>query len=356
ENIYKRSLVVALKIPVLMIASSVLMFGISVIILLNMGGEFIPKLEEGDFAVDTRVLTGSSLPTTIKATQQAARVLLEKFPEVQKVVTKIGSGEIPTDPMPIEASDMMVVLKPKKEWTSAKTFDALAEKMSTSLEDIPGITAGFQFPVQMRFNELMTGGRQDVICKIFGEDIDSLSVYAEKIGAIAASVDGAKDLYVETVTGLPQIVVNYNRAALTQFGLSVEEVNKTIQSAFAGASSGQVFENERRFDLVVRLNNQSRQDLKDVQNLLIATPTGEQIPLQQVADVQIKVGPNQIQRENAQRRITVGFNVRGKDVQTVVKELQEKISANVKLPPAYYITYGGQFENLVAAKKRLSIA
>lgn len=356
ENIYKRSLVVALKIPVLMIASSVLMFGISVIILLNMGGEFIPKLEEGDFAVDTRVLTGSSLPTTIKATQQAARVLLEKFPEVQKVVTKIGSGEIPTDPMPIEASDMMVVLKPKKEWTSAKTFDALAEKMSTSLEDIPGITAGFQFPVQMRFNELMTGGRQDVICKIFGEDIDSLSVYAEKIGAIAASVDGAKDLYVETVTGLPQIVVNYNRAALTQFGLSVEEVNKTIQSTFAGASSGQVFENERRFDLVVRLNNQSRQDLKDVQNLLIATPTGEQIPLQQVADVQIKVGPNQIQRENAQRRITVGFNVRGKDVQTVVKELQDKISANVKLPPAYYITYGGQFENLVAAKKRLSIA
>ncbi len=356
EGIYKWSLEFAMKIPKLMIASSAAMFALAVFILLSLGGEFIPKLEEGDFAVDTRVLTGSSIPTTIKSTQQAAHILLQRFPEVQKVVTKIGSGEIPTDPMPIEASDMMVVLKPKKEWTSAKTFDALAEKMSKALEDVPGITAGFQFPVQMRFNELMTGGRQDVICKIFGEDIDSLSVYAEKLGVIAATVDGAKDIYVETVTGLPQIVVNYNRAALSQYGLSVEEVNNTIQSAFAGAVSGQVFENERRFDLVVRLSNDSRQNLQDVQNLLIATPSGEQIPLQQVADVQVKVGPNQIQRENAQRRITVGFNVRGKDIQTVVKELQDKIGSNIKLPPAYYITYGGQFENLVAAKKRLSIA
>jgi cobalt-zinc-cadmium resistance protein CzcA len=356
EKVYSRVLLFVLKIPAVMLSTGAAMFIVSVFVLLSLGGEFIPKLEEGDFAVDTRVLTGSSLSTTIKSTQQAAHVLLQRFPEVEKVVTKIGSGEIPTDPMPIEASDMMVVLKPKKDWTSAKTFDALAEKMSKALEDVPGITAGFQFPVQMRFNELMTGGRQDVICKIFGEDIDTLAVYAEKLGSIAASVSGAKDIYVETVTGLPQIVVNYNRAALSQFGLSVTDVNNTIQSAFAGASSGQVFENERRFDLVVRLNTESRQDIKDVQNLLIATPTGEQIPLQQVADVQIKTGPNQIQRENAQRRITVGFNVRGKDVQTVVQQLQEKINSTIKLPPAYYITYGGQFENLVAAKKRLSIA
>ena len=208
----------------------------------------------------------------------------------------------------------------------------------------------------MRFNELMTGGRQDVVCKIFGENLDSLALYAEKIGAIVNTVDGAKDVYVEAITGLPQIVVDYNRAALSQYGLSVADANNTLQSAFAGAVSGQVFENERRFDLVVRLNNNSRQNLRDVQNLLIATPGGQQIPLQQVADVQIKVGPNQIQRENAQRRITVGFNVRGKDVQTVVHELQDKINQQVKLPAAYYITYGGEFENLVAAKDRLSIA
>lgn len=356
EAIYKYVLEKVLHLPKTIVAASVAMFILCVFILMNMGGEFIPKLEEGDFAVDTRVLTGSSLPTTIKSTQQASHILLTQFPEVEKVVTKIGSGEIPTDPMPIEASDMMVVLKPKAEWTSAKTFDALAEKMSTALEDVPGITAGFQFPVQMRFNELMTGGRQDVVCKIFGEDIDTLSVYAQKLGAIAGEVEGAKDIYVETVTGLPQIVVQYNRAALSQYGLSVDDVNKTLQSAFAGAVSGQVFENERRFDLVVRLNNNSRQDLTDVQNLLIATPNGTQIPLQQVANVQIQVGPNQIQRENAQRRITMGFNVRGRDIETVVKELQAKINAQIKFPPAYFITYGGQFENLIAAKQRLSIA
>lgn len=356
EKIYRITLEKVLIIPKSIVAASVLMFVGAVIVLLSMGGEFIPKLEEGDFAVDTRVLTGSSLSTTIKSTQQASHILLQNFPEVEKVVTKIGSGEIPTDPMPIEASDMMVILKPKAEWTSAKTFDELAEKMSKALEDVPGITAGFQYPVQMRFNELMTGGRQDVVCKIFGEDIDTLALYAEKLGAIANNVDGAKDIYVEAVTGLPQIVINYNRAALAQFGLSIGEVNNTIQSSFAGAVSGQVFENERRFDLVVRLNNNSRQDIADVQNLLIATASGEQIPLQQVAEVQIKVGPNQIQRENAQRRITMGFNVRGKDVQTVVKELQDKINTQIKLPTAYYITYGGQFENLIAAKNRLSIA
>jgi heavy metal efflux system protein len=356
EVIYKASLQKALQIPKIVIACSIALFALAALALMKMGGEFIPKLEEGDFAVDTRLLTGSSLTTTISSTQQASKILLKRFPEVEKVVTKIGSGEIPTDPMPMEASDMMVVLKPKDQWTSAKTFNELAEKMSTALKDVPGITSGFQFPVQMRFNELMTGGRQDVVCKIFGEDLDTLSAYAEKLGAIANSVDGAKDVYVESITGLPQIVVNYNRQALKQFGLTVTDVNNTLQSAFAGAVAGQVYENERRFDLVVRLENDLRQDVNDVKNLLIQTPSGEQIPLQQVADVDIKIGPNQIQRENAQRRISVGFNVRGRDVQSIVNELQQKVDKTLKLPAAYYITYGGQFENLIAAKKRLSIA
>lgn len=258
--------------------------------------------------------------------------------------------------MPMEASDMMVVLKPKKEWTSAKTFDELAEKMSKALQDVPGITAGFQFPVQMRFNELMTGGRQDVVCKIYGEDLDTLAAYAEKLGGIVNRVDGAKDVYVESITGLPQIIVDYNREALKQFGLTVNDINNTVQAAFAGAVTGQVFENERRFDLVVRLENTQRQDINDVRNLLIQTPTGMQIPLDQVAHVETRIGPNQIQRENAQRRISVGFNVRGRDVESVVMELQDRVSKNMKLPAAYYVTYGGQFENLIAAKKRLSIA
>ena len=356
EKGYQSLLKNTMAIPKVLISTAVLFFIVSVVILMNMGGEFIPKLEEGDFAVDTRVLTGSSLSTTIKSSQQAAHVLKTTFPEVEKIVTKIGSGEIPTDPMPVEACDMMVILKPKAEWVSAESFDELAEKMSSVLEDVPGITVGFQYPVQMRFNELMTGGRQDVVCKIFGENLDTLAHYAEKLGAIVSSIDGAVDPYVEAVTGLPQVVVEYNRQALSQYGLSVEDVNKTIQAAFAGAVSGQIFEVERRFDLIVRLGNEGRKDLSDVQNLLISTPSGQQIPLHEVADAQIKVGPNQIQREDAQRRITVGFNVRGKDVQSVVSELEQKVKAQIHLPSGNYITYGGAFENLVQAKKRLSIA
>jgi cobalt-zinc-cadmium resistance protein CzcA len=356
EKVYQPALQKALRLPRTVIALSLALFVVAVIALMSLGGEFIPKLEEGDFAVDTRVLTGSSLTTTLRSTQQAAGVLLKKFPEVEKVVTKIGSGEIPTDPMPMEASDMMVILKSKDDWTSAKNFDELAEKMSKALQAVPGITAGFQFPVQMRFNELMTGGRQDVVCKIYGEDLDTLASYAEKLGAMVHKVEGAKDVYVESITGLPQIVVDYNREALKQFGVTINDVNNTLQAAFAGGVSGQIFENERRFDLVVRLEGGLRNDVTDVRNLLIQTSSGLQVPLEQLANVNIKIGPNQIQRENAQRRISVGFNVRGRDVESIVNELQHETEKEMKLPAGYYVTYGGQFENLLAAKKRLSIA
>ena len=299
QRIYEPVLKKSLAFPRVIIAVVIILFVLAAFLLSRLGGEFIPKLEEGDFAVDTRVLTGSSLSQTIEATQKTAGILLKKFPEVEKVVTKIGSGEIPTDPMPIEASDMMVILKDKKEWTSAKSFDELANKMSKELEDIPGVTAGFQYPVQMRFNELMTGARQDVVCKIFGEELDTLAAYSKKLGDIVHTVEGARDLYVETVTGLPQIVINYNRDAMSHYQLHVADVNRVIRTAFAGERAGLVYENERRFDLVVRLNQQSRKDLSDVQNLLIATPSGTQIPLYQVATVEIKEGPNQIQREDA---------------------------------------------------------
>ncbi len=353
---YQKGLFQILRFPKFVIGSALILLLISTFILRGLGGEFIPALEEGDFAVDTRVLTGSSLTTTIEATQKTAKILLERFPEVEKVVTKIGSGEIPTDPMPIEASDMMVILKNKKQWTSAKTFDELAEKMSVAVSDVPGVTAGFQFPVQMRFNELMTGARQDVVCKIFGEDLDSLALYADKLGAIAVKIDGAKDLYVETVTGMPQITVEFDRAAIARFGLNIEDVNRTLKTAFAGETAGVLYEGERRFDIVVRLEGGERKDLSNVQNLLIATPKGEQIPLSMVAKVAIKEGLNQIQREDAKRRITVGFNVRGVDIQTVVEKLKRQTDKNLKLPTGYRLTFGGQFENLNAAKLRLSIA
>ncbi|MBZ5856719.1 CusA/CzcA family heavy metal efflux RND transporter [Flavihumibacter profundi] len=356
ERIYQSALNKVVGYPKTVLLSVIAFFVGAVYILSTLGGEFIPALEEGDFAVDTRVLTGSSLNTTIRNTQQAAHILLTRFPEVEKVVTKIGSGEVPTDPMPMDASDMMVILKPKEEWTSAKTFNDLSEKMGTALKVIPGVTAGFQFPVQMRFNELMTGARQDVVCKIFGDDLDTLALYASRLGSIINTVDGAKNLYVEAVAGMPQVIVRYNRNAIAQFGLNISDINKVLNTAFAGQSSGMLFEGEKRFDVVVRLSGELKKDVKDVQNLLIPTPNGTQVPLYQLADVQVKDGPNQIQREDAKRRIVVGFNVRGRDVQSIVTDLQSKVDKQIKFPAGYYVTYGGAFENLNAAKQRLLIA
>jgi cobalt-zinc-cadmium resistance protein CzcA len=353
---YRNALERVIAFPKMLLLAVIGLFVVSVFVLTTLGGEFIPALEEGDFAVDTRVLTGSNINTTIASTQKAAHILKTQFPEVEKVVTKIGSGEVPTDPMPMEASDMMVILKPKDEWTSAKTFDELAEKMGVALQAVPGITAGFQFPVQMRFNELMTGARQDVVCKIFGEDLDTLAAYATKLGRMVNTVDGAQDLYVEAVSGLPQITINYNRNAIAQYGLNIVDINKVVNTALAGQSTGTLFEGEKRFEIVVRISGEKKKDLKDIQNLLIPTPQGTQIPLYQLADVQIKDGPNQIQREDAKRRIIVGFNVRGRDVETIVNELQAKVDKQLKLPAGYYVTYGGAFENLNAAKQRLMIA
>lgn len=356
ERVYQSALSRVIRFPKTVLLFVTVLFFSSLLVLSTLGGEFIPALEEGDFAVDTRVLTGSNLKTTIANTQMAAGILLDRFPEVEKVVTKIGSGEVPTDPMPMEASDMMVILKPKAEWTSAKTFDELSEKMGVALEEVPGVTAGFQYPVQMRFNELMTGSRQDVVGKIFGEDLDSLAAYGRLVGNIVSTVDGAKDLYVETVSGIPQIVIHYNRNTIAQFNLNIADINKVVNTAFAGQSAGMLFEGEKRFDVVVRLQGDAKMNVKDVKNLLIPTPTGSQVPLYQLATVQVEDGPNQIQREDAKRRIVVGFNVRGRDVQSVVNELKEKVAKQIKLPAGYYVTYGGAFENLNEAINRLMIA
>jgi cobalt-zinc-cadmium resistance protein CzcA len=356
ENYYQTALVKILRYPKIVLSAVLVMFLFSVFLMSQLGGEFIPELEEGDFAVDTRVLTGSNLNTTIEFTQKAAHILKTRFPEVIKVVTKIGSGEVPTDPMPMEASDMMVVLKDKSEWTSATTFSELSEKMSVALEDVPGITTGFQFPVQMRFNELMTGARQDVVCKIFGENLDSLAAYAARLGKVISTINGTENLYVEPVTGLPQVVIEYDRKAIAQHHLSIADINKIVNASLAGQAAGQVFEEERRFDLVVRVNESERDNVYDIGNLLIPCPDGMHIPLSQLANVVLKDGPNQIQREDAKRRIIVGFNIKDRDVQSIVEQLQSKVNAQLKFPSGYYVNYGGAFENLNQAKSRLMIA
>ncbi|MEC4112704.1 CusA/CzcA family heavy metal efflux RND transporter [Myroides pelagicus] len=356
ERIYEHTLVKVMQIPKLIYTAVGVLFAIAIYILSTLGGEFIPSLEEGDFAIDTKVLTGSNLNTTIESTQKAVHILKNRFPEVEKIVTKIGSAEVPTDPMPMEASDMMVILKDKSEWTSATTFPELEEKMTKALEEVPGITFGFQFPVQMRFNELMTGARQDVVVKVFGEDLDTLASTANKIGAIINTVEGATNLYVEPITGMPQLIIDYDRKAIARHKLSVSEINKIINASLAGQTTGMIYEGERKFDMVVRMDEKDRKDISDIQNLLIPTSNGSQIPLNQLANVEVKEGPNQIQRENAQRRIIVGFNVKGRDVQSIVEELQSKVETQLKLPVGYQVTYGGQFENLNEAKARLAIA
>jgi cobalt-zinc-cadmium resistance protein CzcA len=355
ERRYQPLLQKVLSAKLLILTSTFALFALAVFVLMNMGGEFIPQLEEGDFAVEVRLLTGSNLNTSIETTQKTSTILLDKFPEVEKVVTKIGSSEIPTDPMPLEASDMMVILKDKSEWTSAKSFPELADKMGKALAVVPGVSVGFQFPVQMRFNELMTGARQDVVCKIFGEDLDSLARYSKQLGDIIGTVNGATALYVESVTGMPQVVINYNRDAMIAHGLSIHDINNTVNAAFAGQAAGQVYEGERRFDLVVRLEERSRKTVEDIRNLLIPATQGRQVPLYQIASIEETEGPNQIQRENTRRRIIVGFNISGRDVQSIVTELQAKVITDLKLPPGYTITYGGAFENLTGAKKRLSV-
>ena len=355
ERKYQPILQKVLGIPKLVIGTTVILFGVAVLLLSRMGGEFMPSLEEGDFAVETRLLTGSNLNTSIASTQEAVKLLLANFPEITKVVTKIGSAEIPTDPMPFEAGDMMVILKDKKEWTSAKTFPELSEKMTAVLEQVPGITVGFQYPVQMRFNELMTGARQDVVCKIFGENLDSLAVYAARLHSIAQTVDGAVDIYEEQVTGMPQVIVKYNRDAMAKYGVHVSDVNRVVNTAFAGQVTGQVYEEEKRFDMVVRLSDSARKNMEDIAALQITTAQGTQIPLAYVASITEIEGVNQIQRENTKRRIIVGFNVAGKDVQTIVKTLQQKVEVQLNLPKGYTIVYGGSFENMTAAKERLAI-
>ncbi len=339
------------------VSTAVVFFAFSLWVFSGLGAEFIPTLDEGDFAVETRLLTGSSLTETVEGVSKASEILATQFPdEVKEVIGKIGSSEIPVDPMPIEAADLIVVLADKKDWKKASSRDELAEKMGQALSVLPGINFGFQQPIQMRFNELMTGARQDVVVKVYGEDLDKLSDYARRIASIISGIRGAQDLYVESVTGLSQLVVSVKRERLAPFGLSIEKVNQTINMAFAGQSAGMVFENERRFDLVVRLDRTGRQSIDDLSRLFITAPSGEQVPLSQIADVELKVGPNQIQRDDTKRRITIGFNVRGRDVESIVNELRQKIDEKIRFAPAYYPTFGGTFKNLQEARARLYVA
>lgn len=355
-RIYAPILEGAMKMKALVVGLAVLFFALSLVIFGRLGGEFIPTLEEGDIATHIIIPPGSSLGQEIETTTKAEAILLKNFPEVRQVVSKIGSAEVPTDPMPMEVADAMVILKDKSEWTSAETKEELMSKMEHALDDIPGVTTEFTQPIQMRFNELMTGVRSDVAVKIFGEDIDLLAGLAEQAMPLIQSVKGVEDARPEAVSGLPQITVKYNKDKLALYGLNVGDLNQIVRTGFAGEKAGVVYEGEKRFDLVVRLQNDSRQDISNLKNLFVSLPSGSQIPLEQVADIKLEPGFSQISREDGKRRIVIGFNVRGRDVKSVVNEIQANLDAKLKMPPGYYTTYGGQFQNLVEANKRLSVA
>lgn len=336
--------------------SSVGLFIISLIIFGRLGGEFIPQLEEGDLASGVMTLQGGSLTNTIDQVIKANKILLRNFPEIKHTVCKIGAGEIPTDPTPMETGDYIITLKNKDEWVSARTREELVAKMEEKLVTLAGVKFEFQQPIAMRFNELMTGSKQDIAIKIFGDNLETLASKAAEIEALIRKISGVQDINVEKVTGLAQIQVDYNRDRLAQYGLSVAEVNNVLRTAFAGSQAGVVFDEEKRFGLVVRLDKDYRQDMDDIKNLTVALPGSRQIPIDQLADIYIKSGPAQVSRESTSRRITIGFNVRNRDVKSVINDVSDKIENSVKLPVGYYITYGGQFKNLETAQKRLMIA
>jgi len=346
----------ALRRKLLVSVSAVALFLFSLLLFSRLGGEFIPQLEEGDLASSVITLQGGSLTNTVDDVIKANKILLENFPEIKHAVCKIGAGEIPTDPTPMETGDYIITLKDKSEWVSATSREELVGKMEEKLIPLAGVKFEFQQPIAMRFNELMTGSKQDIAIKIFGDDLIILSQKASDVEKVIRTIPGVQDINVEKVTGLAQVQVEYNRDRLAQYGLSVEDVNSILRAAFAGSQAGVIFDEEKRFGLVVRLDKDYRQSLDDVKNLTIALPDGHQIPFEQVADISIKSGPAQVSRENTKRRITIGFNVRNRDVQSVINDVTAQIDQKIQLPTGYYVSYGGQFRNLEAAQKRLSIA
>ena len=356
QGIYTPLLRGAFRIKGIIMAISVSLFAAALFIFHTLGGEFIPTLEEGDYAINFRLQAGSSLNQAIETATKLEQILKEKFPEVVEVVSKIGSAEIPTDPMPIETGDLIVILKDKKEWTTTRDFYQLADLMLEEMGNIPGVELEASQPIQMRFNELMTGVKSDVAIKVFGDDLDKLAQTATKIIDLIKNTKGATDLKTEQTTGLPQINVRYNPDKMALYGLNVGDLNKVLRISFAGEASGTVYEGERRYNLVVRLARNERQDITNVKNLFISLPTGNQIPLEQVAEVAYENGPAQISRQDGKRRVVIGLNVRGRDVESVVEDIRAQLDAQLTLPEGYFLTYGGQFENLQAANKRLLVA
>lgn len=336
------------------ITGAVALFCVSIVGFKYLGGEFIPSLEEGDFAVEMSMSQGTSLSQMVESCTKAEKLLKKEYPEIKQVVSRIGSAEIPTDPMPVERADIMIALKPKAEWISAKTTPELMEKMEETLSAIPGLEAEISQPIQMRNNELLTGIKQDVAIKIFGDDLDVLTQQAGKVKRMIEDVPGVSGIFVEEVAGLPQIQVKYNHEKMAAYGVSVDDISEILETTFAGAVAGSLYEGDKKFDIVLRMDP-SQRNVESLEQLSIPLKDGTDIPLSQVADIDYSPAPAQVSHEDGARRIYVGFNVKGRDVQSTVEDIQEILDEKLKLPDGYYYNYGGEFENLQSATNRLMV-
>lgn len=355
NKLYARALSFCLRFKWQTVATAFVALVISLFLFTRLGAEFIPTLDEGDFAMQMTLPAGSSLSESIEVSNEAEKLLMDKLPEIKHVVAKIGTAEVPTDPMAVEDADVMIVMKPFKEWTSAASRAEMVEKMKEALEPLSD-RAEFNFsqPIQLRFNELMTGAKADIAVKLYGEDTHELYQKAKEAAAFVEKVPGASDVIVEQTMGLPQLVVKYNRGKIARYGINIEELNTIIRTAYAGEASGVVFENERRFDLVVRLDQDKVADL-NLDKLFVRSNEGIQIPVSEVATIDLVNGPLQINRDATKRRIVIGVNVRGADIQQVVQDIQKTLDKNIQLKPGYYFEYGGQFENLQNAINTLLV-
>jgi len=356
SRLYDPVLQLSLKHKLSVLFVALLIFGSAIFIFSKMGGEFIPNLDEGDIAMQTFLRPGSSLSETIEREKEIEKIILDNFPEVKTMAARIGVADIPTDPMGFDFTDSFIILeKDKSKWVSASSKEELIEKIREKLAHLPGLNFSFSQPVELRFNELLTGVRQDVAVKIYGEDLDVLAAKGEEIAAIIKTVDGAEDVSLERTAGLPQMTVKYNRKKIAQYGLNIKKLNEYVSAAFAGSTAGVIFEGEKRFDLVIRFDANHRKSIENLRSLYIDLPGGRQIPLKEVAQIDYKPGPMQISRDNTFRRIYVGVNVRGRDVESLVNEIKQKLDDQLVLPAGYNITYGGAFENLQRAKDRLQV-
>ena len=355
NKLYARALSFCLRFKWQTVATAFVALVISLFLFTRLGAEFIPTLDEGDFAMQMTLPAGSSLSESIEVSNEAEKLLMDKLPEIKHVVAKIGTAEVPTDPMAVEDADVMIVMKPFKEWISAASRAEMVEKMKEALEPLAN-RAEFNFsqPIQLRFNELMTGAKADIAVKLYGEDTHELYQKAKEAAAFVEKVPGASDVIVEQTMGLPQLVVKYNRGKIARYGINIEELNTIIRTAYAGEASGVVFENERRFDLVVRLDQDKVADL-NLDKLFVRSNEGIQIPVSEVATIDLVNGPLQINRDATKRRIVIGVNVRGADIQQVVQDIQKTLDKNIQLKPGYYFEYGGQFENLQNAINTLLV-